>query len=364
MEALFGVDSHIYSVVSLLCIESNDVRMVGLWGMPGIGKTTIAEVVYERIYSQFEGCCFLSNVREKSQKNDSIDLQMELLSQVLRDGNLNTKIFSRGMNIVKDRLRYMKVLIVLDDVDCEQQLEDLVGNHDWFGPGSRIIITSRDKHLLDHQVDAIYKVEELKHNDAHEFFCHYAFRQKCPIEDFKMLCDNALSYARGVPLALKVLGSFLYGKSIAEWKSELDKLKQFPNKKVQNVLKTSFDGLDDNEKDIFLDIAFFYKGHDKDFIREILDSCFFFDTGIRSLMDKSLITISKNKLCMHDLLQEMGWEVVRQESIKDRGKRSRLLARDDVNHVLITNTVRPCKLCKFGDYGSVCFMFLKTVFYS
>ena len=341
MEALVGMDSHIQDVVSLLCIESIDVRMVGLWGMPGIGKTTIAEVVCERICNQFEGCCFLSNVREKSQKNDSIDLQMELLSQVLREGNLNTKIFNRGMNIIKDRLHSMKALIILDDVDHQQQLEDLAGNHNWFGPGSRIIITSRDKQVLNRQVDAIYEVRELKYDEARKLFCQYAFRQKCPTEDFMTLCGDALYYTKGVPLALKVLGSFLYEKSVHEWKSELDKLKQFPNKKVQNVLKTSFDGLDDNEKDIFLDVAFFYKEQDKDFVREILDNCFFFDTGIRSLLDKSLITISKNKLCMHDLLQEMGWEVVRQESINDLDKRSRLLVHDDVNHVLTTNMVRP-----------------------
>ena len=68
MEALVGMDSHIENMVSLLCIGSDDVRMVGIWGMAGIGKTTIAEAVYQKICTQFEGCCFLSNVREKSQK--------------------------------------------------------------------------------------------------------------------------------------------------------------------------------------------------------------------------------------------------------------------------------------------------------
>ena len=53
---------------SLLSLVSFDVQMIGIWGMAGLGKTTIAKVVYERIYTQFEGCCFLSNVREQSQK--------------------------------------------------------------------------------------------------------------------------------------------------------------------------------------------------------------------------------------------------------------------------------------------------------
>lgn len=113
------------------------------------------------------------------------------------------------------------------------------------------------------------------------------------------------------------------------------------DKEVQSVLKTSFNGLDDNEKDIFLDVAFFYVGQDKDFVIEMLDNCdFFAHSGIRNLLDKSLINILDNKLCMHDLLQEMGWKIIWQESIKDPNKRSRLRLYEDIKHVLTTNTVR------------------------
>ena len=343
MKGLVGMGPRIEAMDSLLCIGSINVRMVGICGMAGIGKTTIAKAVYERIYTQFEGCCFLSNVRENSQRQDLAYLQAELLSQTLNGGNPNIGKFNRGINFIKDKLHSRKVLIVLDDIDHWQQLEALVGNHDWFGPGSRVIITTRNKHLLIQQeVDAIYKAEELENDEALKLFCQYAFRHKHPTEDFMQLCECAVDYSGGLPLALKVFGSFLYKKSIHEWKSEFNKLKQCPNREVHDVLKTSFDGLDHNEKDIFLDVAFFYKGLDKDFVGEILDSCdFFFQTGIRNLLDKSLITISDNKLCMHDLLQEMCWEIVRQESVKNPGKRSRLRVHEDINHVLTTNAVRP-----------------------
>ena len=325
----------------LLCIGSLDVRMVGIWGMAGIGKTTIAKVIYERIYTQFEGCCFLSNVREESYKHGLPYLQMELLSQILKERKPNAGLFNKGINFMKDVLHSRKVLIILDDVDQRKQLEDLAGDNNWFGSGSRIIITTRDRHLLTCQeVDAIYEVKELDNDEALKLFCLYAFRHRHGTEDFRQLCGHALDYTSGLPLALKVLGSSLYTKGIHEWESELNKLKQFPNKEVQNVLKTSFEGLDDNEQNIFLDIAFFYKGHDKDFVGDILDSCgFFFGIGIRNLEDKSLITISENKLCMHDLLQEMGWEIVRQKS-EVPGERSRLRVNEDINHVLTTNTVR------------------------
>ncbi|RVW29914.1 TMV resistance protein N [Vitis vinifera] len=129
MEALVGMDSHIQKMFSLLRIGSDDVRMVGIWGMAGIGKTTIAEAVYQKIRTQFEG------------------------------------LLSGGINVIEKTLHSMRVLIVLDDVDCPQQLEVLAGNHNWFGPGSRIIITTREKHLLDEKVE-IYIVKELNKDEA------------------------------------------------------------------------------------------------------------------------------------------------------------------------------------------------------
>ena len=250
MEALVGMDSHIQNMVSLLCIGSDDVRMVGIWGVAGIGKTAIAKVVYQKICTQFEGCCFLSNVSEKTQKNDLANIQMELLSQILWERNLNTRIFNRGINFIKKALHSMKVLIVLDDVNHRQQLEALAGNHNWFGRGSRIIITTKERRLLiEKEVDATYEVKELDEDEALMLFRQHAFKHKPPIEDFVQLCDRALNYTKGIPLALKILGCFLYNRSKKEWESELERLKRIPNKEVQDVLRKSFDGFDDNQKE-------------------------------------------------------------------------------------------------------------------
>ena len=109
---------------------------------------------------------------------------------------------------------------------------------------------------------------------------------------------------------------------------------------IYEVLKISYDGLDDKEKNIFLDIACFFKGEDKEYVVEILNGCgFFTPSGIRALIDKSLITISSNKLMMHDLIQEMGSEIVRQQSLEEPGKRSRLWFHEDIYDVLKRNTV-------------------------
>lgn len=129
---------------------------------------------------------FFQMLEKNHKKNEPTYLQMELLSQILREENLNTKIFSRGINFVKDRLHSKKILIVLDDVDHRQQLEGLVGNHDWFGPRSRIIITTKEKHLLIQQeVDAIYEAKELQNDEALRLFYQYAYRHEHPTKDFK-----------------------------------------------------------------------------------------------------------------------------------------------------------------------------------
>ncbi|KAJ9675886.1 hypothetical protein PVL29_024718 [Vitis rotundifolia] len=340
MEGLVGMGSRILDMAQLLDIGSDDVQMVGIWGMAGIGKTTIAYQVYKKIYAQFDECCFLPNVREDSQRHGLPYLQEKLLSQILKGGNLNRGNFNDGINFIQERLQSRKVLIVLDDVDMHEQLEALAGNHYWFGAGSRIIITTKDKALLNmHGVDSVYKAGGLKYIEALELFCWYAFKHNPPAEDYMQLCKNFVEYIDGLPLAIKVLGSFVKNKTIDEWKSALDKLKRIPHKDIQKVLRISFDGLDDNQKDIFLDIACFFKGQDKDFVGEILESCDFFPANdIRVLEDNCLIIVLNNKLCMHDLLQEMGWEIVRQENVKCPGKRSRLWFHDEVNNVLTTNS--------------------------
>ena len=87
---------------------------------------------------------------------------------------------------------------------------------------------------------------------------------------------------------------------------------------VQNVLRISFDGLDDFEKELFLNIACFFKGQNENFVTRILDSCSFNATmGIKVLSDKCLITFFHGTIGMHDLLQEMGRKIVRQEYPRD-----------------------------------------------
>ncbi|KAH9783007.1 Disease resistance-like protein DSC1 [Citrus sinensis] len=342
LDGFVGLNSRIEEVKSLLCLESRDVRIVGIWGMGGIGKTTIASAVFHQISRHFQGKCFMANVREESNKMEAIHVRDEVISQVLGDKNLKIGTLVIHQNIRK-RLRQVKMLIVLDEVhDGFTQLESLAGELDKFTTGSRIIITTRDKQVLDKcGVNYVYEVEGLEHNKALELFYRKAFRQNnCP-PGFLGLSLEVVHYARNNPLALEVLGSSLYQKSKQQWEDRLHNLRLISEPNIYKVLKISYDELNSKEKEMFLDIACFFKGEDLDLVTRIQDNPISARHGLNNLVGKSLIKISSwnraNRLQMHDLLQEMGQTIVCQESVKEPGKRSRLWDHIDVSHVLKKN---------------------------
>ncbi|CDP20074.1 unnamed protein product, partial [Coffea canephora] len=329
-----GIDSRVHKVNALLNLGSDAVHFLGIWGMSGIGKTTIARAVFDRISTHFEGAIFLHEVREQSKSLEI--LQEKILSKILCLKDLRISSVFEGSNMIMRRLCYKKVLIVLDDVDHLDQLEALAGKHHWFGAGSRIIITTKNKHLLvTHGVDKMHKVELLNQSEAIQLFSRHAFKKDYPARDYEELSNEIVHYAGCLPLALKVLGSFLYGRDMAEWRSEVERLKRIPEDEIMEKLKVSFNGLREVEKEIFLDIACFFKGKKEEYIRRVLDSFDFYpDIGIKVLIEKSLVTVFGGKILMHCLIQEMGWHIVRQKAPDEPGKHSRLWVAEEICDVL------------------------------
>lgn len=62
---LIGIDKQIQHLESLLHQESKYVRVIGIWGMGGIGKTTIAQEILNKLCSGYDGYCFFVNVKEE-----------------------------------------------------------------------------------------------------------------------------------------------------------------------------------------------------------------------------------------------------------------------------------------------------------
>ncbi|KAL7235620.1 hypothetical protein ACSBR1_019002 [Camellia fascicularis] len=341
---LIRMDYRVTSINLWLQDESTDVGVLVICGMGGIGKTTIAKFVYNLNYRRFEGSSFLANIREVSeQPNGLVRLQRQLLSDILKRKKENIHSVDEGIIKIKDVVSCKRSLVVLDDVDQVDQLDALIGIRDLFHPGSKVIITTRHERLLQpHKDHEVHNVEKLDEDESCELFSLHAFGQNHPIKVFMEHSKRVVQYCGGFPLALQVLCSSLSGKSVDVWESALEKLETIPESQIVNKLKISYDSLqDDHDKNLFLHIACFFVRKDKDFSVRILDECDFYTSfGIQNLIDRCLVTIDKNnKMMMHQLLQDMGREIIRQESPKEPGKHNRLWHHKDSFNVLREKTI-------------------------
>ncbi|KAG4940748.1 hypothetical protein JHK82_044423 [Glycine max] len=335
-----GLESRVQEVIEFINAQSDTGCVVGIWGMGGLGKTTMAKVIYNKIHRRFRHSSFIENIREVCE-NDSrgcFFLQQQLVSDIL-----NIRV---GMGIIgiEKKLFGRRPLIVLDDVTDVKQLKALSLNREWTGTGCVFIITTRDVRLLNvlkpyHRVH-VCRIKEMDENESLELFSWHAFRQAHPREDLIKLSMDIVAYCGGLPLALEVLGSYLCERTKEEWESVLAKLRKIPNDQVQEKLRISYDDLDCEEKNIFLDICFFFIGKDRVNVTEILKGCdLHAEIGITILVERSLIKLEKNnKIKMHNLLRDMGREIVRQSSLEEPEKRSRLWVHQEVLDLLLEHT--------------------------
>nr|GEV23824.1 disease resistance protein (TIR-NBS-LRR class) family [Tanacetum cinerariifolium] len=183
---LVGMETRIRDVLSSLEIGTEDVRMIGIKGMGGGGKTTLARAVYDRISTMFEGKSFVENVREVSKPTLSglKKLQKRILKDVLNKQDISFGSVHDGRDMLIDTMHR-----------------------------SRVIITTRDEQvLLSHRVNFVHDVNLLSHEEAICLFSRYAFQKEIPIQGYEELSEQVVQYANGLPLTIKVLGHFFVVK--------------------------------------------------------------------------------------------------------------------------------------------------------
>lgn len=233
-------------IEELLKVDSvDDVRFVIIYGTGGIGKTTLASVIFNRFRSKFDYYSFLDDVQDLSQGQHLLHKQMKLLSDTLGSTSADgIKDTNEGIYRISRGLHNKKVLVVVDNVNKEEQLNKLAGSYKWFGPGSRIIVTLRDRRTIsnwtglenDKQTQPSryieYPVKEMPMERAVQLFSKHAFRSDTPPEDWRNFSFEVVSHIGTLPLTLGVVGSLFANTVKSKWDETLKDLKQVPCKEV------------------------------------------------------------------------------------------------------------------------------------
>ncbi|XP_019057126.1 PREDICTED: probable WRKY transcription factor 16 [Tarenaya hassleriana] len=299
-----GIQSILLEIEDLICQQPWAIRCVGIWGMGGIGKTTVAQAAFARMSEHYEASCFIPDFDESFRTMGLHRLRGETLPAVF---DINNRSHPR---------RRKRCLLVLDDVSNPLDAESFLGGFDRFGLGSLIIITSRDKQVLVYcGVKQIYEVRGLNEDESLHLFSRRAFGKDAMKKEFLNVSEMVVEYAMGNPKVLTYYGEKLKGKKPAEMKMAFLKLKQHTPHKIMELFKNNYDSLSDNERNIFLDIACFFAGETVDYVVQLFEACGFFPrVGIEVLVYKSLVFISDNRVVMHDLIRDVARQIVNGET--------------------------------------------------
>ncbi|XP_045819825.1 putative disease resistance RPP13-like protein 1 isoform X2 [Trifolium pratense] len=253
-----------------LLLEGNDSGnqvppIISIFGLGGMGKTTLAKLVYndKKIKEHFD---LKAWVYVSESFND-----VGLTKAILRSFDFSED--GKDLNVLQHQLQHKltgkKYLLVLDDIwngnaECWEQLL-LPFNQGT--SGSKIIVTTRQKEVVDVLNSTLFDLEQLDKSDCWSLFVSHAFHGKDVREypNLEYISKKIVDKCGGLPLTIKTLGQLLRRKfSEHEWRKILEtnmwRLSD-ANNNINPVLRLSYHNLPSNRKRCFAYCSLFPKGY-------------------------------------------------------------------------------------------------------
>ncbi|XP_073104970.1 disease resistance protein RGA2-like [Elaeis guineensis] len=283
-------------IVKLLLdhIPNQNIAVLPIVGMGGLGKTTLAQLIYkdERVEKHFQLLIWVC----VSDEFDIVKLARAIIASAT-----GTECQESNLELLQRRLREVvsgkRYLLVLDDVWNEDQakwddLKTLLGTG---GEGSRIIVTARNEQVssIMGTLDA-YLLKGLTEDDSWTLFRKRAFEEGAEVPPtLEKIGKEIVKKCGGLPLAVKALGSLMYSKSQEkEWLSVRDSEiwdMQVGEDGILPALRLSYSHLPSHLKQCFAFCAIFPKDYEmeKDLLIQLwMANGFVPSVGRKELEDK------------------------------------------------------------------------------
>ena len=217
---LVGVEGPVEELESLLKDENEEFKVVSIVGFGGLGKTTLANVVYGKLKKSFSHCAFVP----VSQKPDITKLLHGLMSQL----GCTPSSHHYELNVLLDRLRehlqnkrYFVIIDDIWDVSAWKVIKCAFPENDL---GSRVIVTTRSLEVataccsLPH--DYVLQMKTLSNEDSRRLFFGRIFgtEDACP-NQLRDVSVEILKKCGGLPLAIISIAGLLAseGPNREEW---------------------------------------------------------------------------------------------------------------------------------------------------
>ncbi|KAK9672731.1 hypothetical protein RND81_12G120600 [Saponaria officinalis] len=269
---IIGRDVDVENLVGMLMCGA-DVRcnFVTVVGIGGLGKTALAQLVYndERVKSEFSLRMWACVSDQDSNEFHVKDILVKILTSATGCG-CDSYTMDQLQIELQNKLGDNKFLLVLDDVwteDREQwlKLERFLKSGK---KGSWVVVTTRSKQTARIVGKGVmYKLDGLSLDYSRRLFEMTAFGQENPSEDYVKMGHQIVDRCANVPLAIRIVGSLLYGQTISKWHSFQEKgLAYISDHKngIKSILKLSYHHLKSPLKSCFSYCAIF----PKDFVIE------------------------------------------------------------------------------------------------